>query len=126
MTKGYTLYTCGGLVDYAQSRWVTLPYIGKPMGASEISLPYCENTAKKLMVIVTANTLDLGAYFTLYVNGVASQLRISVGAGLTGLFADTDDVAIADQDYLSVKITTSGNLAGSITFTTVICSFLLP
>jgi hypothetical protein len=107
-------------------RYVTLPYIGTALAAAEVTLPYAQNTAKKIWVKVSANTCDGATYFILRKNGVDTGLLLFVPSATTGVFSGTADVSVVDGDLLSISIDTTDSIAGSIAFTSVGVSFLCP
>jgi hypothetical protein len=77
---------------------------------------------KRLSVYVRANTLTTACTATVYVNGVATTVTLSIGAGLTGNFVFTVNVAttpafvnLAATDQVDVRLeNTAGGLGNSI------------
>jgi hypothetical protein len=71
-------------------------------------------TASVFVFKVNANTLDNTATVSVRVNGGNSTLSVSVGAGATGSFEDTDSVSLVATDQLNLLVDTSAATAGSI------------
>lgn len=78
-------------------------------------------TISMMSAYVTANTLSGAATLTLRVNGAASALTISIGAGATGQFTNsTNSVSVAAGDKIAIeRVTAAGS--GSITHADLLC-----
>ncbi len=66
-------------------------------------------TAKNLQIRIRANASNGATTFTLYKNGAATALTLTVGAGLTGTFADdTHTVALVKGDIITIEGANAG------------------
>ena len=128
MTDGYMVFTVGTTQAFNLTRYHSVPYIGLSAGTVEgnYQLPYAANTAKKLWIKVTGNTLDGAAQIMLRKNGGDTALFIDINVGVTGVLTATADVAIADGDLLNIQILTVGASVGNLIFASVGVTFLLP
>lgn len=71
---------------------------------------------RDLNVRVRTNTSNASSVFTLYKNGVATALTVTIPAGTTGLFSDTThQVTIAPTDQLHYRLDTTGRSSGGVT-----------
>jgi hypothetical protein len=114
MTSGYMAYAGSATVSFGTTRYATLPYVGLAAAAAAVSLPYCENRARKMWVKVTGSTLagiDATCVISFRKNGLVTALNLECLA--VGTYSVTADVDIADGDVLDILFfadATSGNI----------------
>lgn len=131
MTSGYVFYT--QLATKTSQATIYLAYgamRAQRALEAEVRIPIAENTAKKLFIKVfdytmkDIDSLPVLCTCTVRKNGVDTALTKTFSA--TGTFIDTDDVDFADEDEISIKVSTSPSYnSGSAVFAVGIC-FLLP
>lgn len=88
---------------------------GGSIGTERQTAIGADATAFNPRAFIVANSLDAAAEFELYINGSASGLKITVGAGVTGEVVNTTDTAaITAGDALSWRYS-SGSTSGTLT-----------
>lgn len=96
-------------------------------GGAAAEVQFCLPIAGRiynLYVYIAANTLDGNCVITFRVNGAASALALTIGAGVTGVQSETATiVTTAAYDDVGFEIDTTAATVGTISINSISCIF---